>query len=154
MSNYRESQVRIEEAEAALRDGDESRARTLYREAAGLQRAFVESLPVDRVRTRSIYGLSVATLLYRAGDLDEVERLAHQLLAEPWIEAHIIRKAVVLSVPELGLEPESFEVEPEPDNRSVFIVHPHSMKWSQAQRDAIIKAARAHIPEPWEIYVQ
>lgn len=92
MSNYRESQARIDEAEAALRDGDEGRARTLYREAAGLQRAFVDSLPADRVRTRSIYGLSVATLLYRAGDLDEVERLAHQLLAEPWIEAYSAAK--------------------------------------------------------------
>jgi hypothetical protein len=87
MANYRESQVRIDEAEAALRDGDEGRARTLYREAARLQRAFVDALPADRVRTRSIYGLSVATLLYRAGDLDEAERLVHQLLAEPWIEA-------------------------------------------------------------------
>lgn len=92
MSNYRESQVRIDEAEAARRDGDEAGARKLYREAARLQRAFVDSLSPDRVRTRSIYGLSVATLLYRAGDLDEVERLAHQLLAEPWIEAHSAAK--------------------------------------------------------------
>jgi hypothetical protein len=92
MSNYRESQERIDEAEAALREGDADRARSLYREAAGLQRAFVDSLSLDRVRTRSIYGLSVATLLYRAGDLDEVERFAHQLLAEPRIEAHSAAK--------------------------------------------------------------
>jgi hypothetical protein len=92
MSNYHESQTRIDEADAALRDGEEDRARTLYREAARLQRAFIESLPPDRVRTRSIYGLSVATLLYRAGDLEDVERLAHQLLAEPWIEAHSASK--------------------------------------------------------------
>ena len=92
MSNYRESQVRIDEAEAALRDSDAERARTLYREAARLQRAFVDSLPSEQVRTRSIYGLSVATLLYRAGDLEEVRRLAHQLLAEPWIEARAAAK--------------------------------------------------------------
>jgi hypothetical protein len=96
MSNYRESQVRIDEADAALRDGDEDRARTLYREAARLQRAFVDSLPSDRVRTKSIYGLSVATLLYRAGDMEDVERLAHQLLAEPWLEADSATKLRVL----------------------------------------------------------
>jgi hypothetical protein len=96
MSNYRESQVRIDEADAALRDGNEDRARMLYREAARLQRAFVDSLPSDRVRTKSIYGLSVATLLYRAGDLEDVERLAHQLLAEPWLEAHSAAKLRVL----------------------------------------------------------
>ncbi|MEP7121847.1 MAG: hypothetical protein ABJE95_13085 [Byssovorax sp.] len=96
MSNYRESQVRIDEAEAALRDGDEDRARSLFRAAAGLQRAFVDSLPTDRVRTRSIYGLSIATLLYRAGELEEVERLAHQLLAEPWIEPRAAAKLRVL----------------------------------------------------------
>jgi hypothetical protein len=88
MSSYHESQVRIDEAEAALRDGDEARARALYREAARLQRAFIDSLPADRVRTKSIYGLSVVTLLYRAGDLADADRLAHKLLAEPWIEPH------------------------------------------------------------------
>jgi Flp pilus assembly protein TadD len=88
MSHYRESQTRIDEAEAALREGDEARARASYREAARLQRAFIDSVPEDRVRTRSIYGLSVATLLYRAGDLWDAERLAHQLLAEPRIEPH------------------------------------------------------------------
>src|SRR5580692_3221774 len=96
MSNYRESQARIDEAETALRDGDEARARALYREAARLQRAFIDSVSADRVRTRSIYGLSVATLLYRAGDLDDAERFAHQLLAEPWIEAYSASKLRVL----------------------------------------------------------
>lgn len=92
MSNYRESQERIDEAEAAVRGGDDARARTLYREAARLQRAFLDSVSADRVRTRSIYGLSVATLLFRAGDVDDAERLAHQLLAEPWIEAYSANK--------------------------------------------------------------
>src|SRR4051812_11183311 len=96
MSNYRKSQTLIDEAEAVLRDGDETRARTLYREAAALQRAFIASVPAERVRTRSIYGLSAATLLHRAGDMDEAERLAHQLLAEPWIEADAARKLRVL----------------------------------------------------------
>lgn len=96
MSSYHESQARIDEAEAALREGDAARARALYREAATLQRAFIDSVAADRVRTRSIYGLSVATLLYRAGDLDDAERLAHQLLVEPWLEARSADKLRVL----------------------------------------------------------
>jgi len=88
MSHYRESQARIDEAEAALREGDDVRARALYGEAARLQGALLDEVPADRVRTRSVYGLSVATLLHRAGDLDGAARLAQELLAEPWIEAH------------------------------------------------------------------
>jgi hypothetical protein len=86
MSHYLESQARIDEAEAALQQGDDVRARTLYREAARMQCAFIDSIPAERVRTRSIYGLSAATLLFRGGDLDAAERLAHQLLSAPWIE--------------------------------------------------------------------
>jgi hypothetical protein len=88
MSDYHDSQACIHDAETALREGDEARARVSYREAARLQRAFVDSLPAERVRTRSAYGLSVATLLYRAGDCQDAERLAHKLLAEPWIEVY------------------------------------------------------------------
>jgi hypothetical protein len=91
MSYYHDSQARIDEAEAALREGDVTRARSLYRDAARLQRTFIDSVSRDRVRTKSIYGLSAATLFHRAGDLDEAERLAHQLLAEPWIEAYSAR---------------------------------------------------------------
>lgn len=87
MSYYHDSQARIDEAEEALRAGDDARARALYREAAGLQRAFIDSVSPDRTRTRSIYGVSAATLFYRAGDLDDAEQLAHRLLAEPWVEA-------------------------------------------------------------------
>lgn len=86
--SYQASQERIVEAEAAQKAGDTARARALFREAAQLQRAFVDSLPPERVRTKSVYGLSVASLLYRAGDLDEAERLAGQLLGEAWIEPH------------------------------------------------------------------
>lgn len=86
--SYRESQERIVEAEVALKAGDTDRARVLFCEAAQLQRNFVESLPPERVRTKSVYGLSVASLLYRAGDLAEAERLASRLLGEEWIERH------------------------------------------------------------------
>ena len=86
--SYQESQMRMAEAEAALKEGDEESARALFREAARLQRAFIDALPADRVRTRSVYGLSSATLAYRAGDLDEAERLAAHLLSQPWLEPY------------------------------------------------------------------
>lgn len=84
--HYRESEQRIVEADAAARAGEHERARVLYREAAELQRAFVDAQPAERVRTKSVFGRSAATLFYEAGDLDEAERLARSLLSEPWIE--------------------------------------------------------------------
>ena len=84
--SYQESQERITSAEAASRTGALDKARVFYREAAELQRAFVNSQPPERIRTRSVYGLSTATLFFKAGDLDEAEQLAKGLLAEPWIE--------------------------------------------------------------------
>jgi hypothetical protein len=86
--SYHESQQRILEAEEALKAGDIDRARTLFHEAAGLQRTFVDSLPADRVRTKSVYGLSAATLLYKANALDEAERLAHHFLSQVWFEPY------------------------------------------------------------------
>jgi hypothetical protein len=84
--SYQESQERITTAEAAWRAGDLDKARVLYREAAELQRAFVNAQPTERIRTRSVYSLSAATLFFKAGDLDEAEQLARDLLVESWIE--------------------------------------------------------------------
>lgn len=94
--SYQESQKRIADAEAALRAGDLDKARVLYREAARLQRAFVDAQPTERIRTRSIYGLSAATLFFKAGDLDEAEQLAQKLLMEPWIEPDSANKLRLL----------------------------------------------------------
>ena len=84
--SYQESQQRITGAEAALRAGDLDKARVLYREAAELQRAFADAQPTERIRTRSIYGLSAATLFFKAGDLDKAEQLVQDLLVASWIE--------------------------------------------------------------------
>ncbi|AUX22419.1 uncharacterized protein SOCEGT47_029220 [Sorangium cellulosum] len=84
--SYEESQRRIYDAEAALREGDLHRARVLYREAAELQRAFVNAQPAERVRTKSVFGASAATLFYKAGDLDEAEQLTQTLLTQTWLE--------------------------------------------------------------------
>lgn len=104
MSLYRDSQKFIDEAEAALRAGDGPRARVAWREAARLQRAFVDALPPERVQSKSIFGLSAATLLERAGDSKEAEQLARQLLAEPWIDGDAASKLRRLLE---GIRPES-----------------------------------------------
>ena len=92
MSLYEQSQQAILEAESAQRDGDGDRAMALFEKAANLQRQYVDSLPTDRVRTRSVYGLSVATLLYKARRLDQAERTAHGFLSQSWLEPYSANK--------------------------------------------------------------
>jgi hypothetical protein len=83
--SYRDSEQRIFEAETAMKEGDVDRARALFREAAALQAVFVDAQPAERVKTKSVFGLSAAILFYQAGDLGAAESLARRLLAEPWI---------------------------------------------------------------------
>ncbi|WP_437786662.1 hypothetical protein [Sorangium sp. So ce1097] len=89
---YHESQQRIAEAEAAQRDGDLAKARTLFLQAAELQRNLIAAVPDDRVRTKSVFGLSVATLLYKADELDESERYACHVLSHSWVESYSAAK--------------------------------------------------------------
>lgn len=79
---YESSQNHIAEAEAALRQGDVAHARSAYAQAAADQERLVASIPPDRAKTRATYGLSAATLFYRANLLDEAERLVCLLLAD------------------------------------------------------------------------
>lgn len=83
--SYRDSEQRIFEAETAMREGDVERARALFRQAAELQAEFVDAQPAERVKTKSVFGVSAAVLFYQGGDLDAAESLARRLLAEPWI---------------------------------------------------------------------
>ena len=75
-------------AEELLASGDLEGSARKYLEAAGQQYEFFNSLSRDKVRTRSVYGLSTATLYYRGNDLDESARLAHSILAEKLVESH------------------------------------------------------------------
>ncbi|HJN16897.1 MAG TPA: hypothetical protein QGH10_15435, partial [Armatimonadota bacterium] len=81
MSDYDQSQDLATRADTALAAGDIATARQLHRDAGEIQARLVAALPPDRVRTRSAFGLSAASLLYRGQALDEAERLVHQLLA-------------------------------------------------------------------------
>ncbi len=47
----------------------------------------LQDLGADRPRTRTTFGLSVATLYFRAHELDRAERLACLTLADPGAEA-------------------------------------------------------------------
>ena len=85
--SYQESQNLIMEAEKLLEDGDQEGSSAKYLEAAKQQKAFVDSLAPSKVRTRSVYGLSAATLYYRGNDLDAAARLAHRVLSEAEVEA-------------------------------------------------------------------
>ena len=75
------------EAEKLLEDGDQEGSSAKYLKAAKQQKAFVDSLAPSKVRTRSVYGLSAATLYYRGNDLDAAARLAHLVLSEAEVEA-------------------------------------------------------------------
>lgn len=83
---YQRSQDLIARAEAAKGAGDETQARACYLEAARTQWKWVQGLPVERLRTRSVFGLSAATLFYRAGDKTAAEDVARQLLSDPSFE--------------------------------------------------------------------
>jgi len=88
MNPYEESQTHIVEANRLLRARDVQSARFHFRKAADLQWSFVKALPGDRVRTIAVYGLSAATLYYRAHALDEAEGIIHRLLSRESIEEH------------------------------------------------------------------
>ena len=79
MSDYNDSLDKIAQAEATAAIDNWPAARRLWREAAVLQERMVAGLPPERHYTRTTYGLSVATLYYRAGELDDAQRIAEEL---------------------------------------------------------------------------
>jgi hypothetical protein len=84
--SYEEAQDSIRRGEQYLKEGDVAAARQCFLHAAHIYEAFVTSLPTEKRRTRSMYGLDAVELLYRAGDLGEAERVAHRILGEEGIE--------------------------------------------------------------------
>jgi RNA polymerase sigma-70 factor (ECF subfamily) len=83
--------------------GDGERARRLYSEAADLERAALERMSKDKVRSIGILAVSAATLLHRAERLGEAEDLALQYLGREILPAaraglHEVLGAVPVSV--------------------------------------------------------
>lgn len=63
-----------------MREGDPATARRMYTEAADLEQKAFEKIPQDKTRTRSILGVSLASLLYKARELEAAERELYKLL--------------------------------------------------------------------------
>lgn len=70
------------EAAAALKAGRNAHAETLYRRAAEHEAHALANVPPDKPRTRGIVGVSLAALHFKAGDHDEAQRVARELLAD------------------------------------------------------------------------
>lgn len=70
-------------AALALREGRRSEAETLFLEAAGLERQALAQVPAEKVRTRGILAVSLASLYFKARDYASTERVAATFLAVP-----------------------------------------------------------------------
>ena len=112
--SYRDSEQRIFEAETAMREGDVERARALFRQAAELQAEFVDAQPAERVKTKSVFGVSAAVLFYQGGDLDAAApRAQHPARREDAhvadaVDDHVVGRAVlheILGVPRVAGQP-------------------------------------------------
>lgn len=69
-------------AELARSQGRRDLARDLYAQAADLEKAAFEQLPVDRPRSRGILAVSYAALLFKAAEYDRVEIAICRMLGE------------------------------------------------------------------------
>ena len=70
-------------AETAMRKGDISAARDLYRQAADAESEAFETLSENQDRTLGITAVSAVALRYKAHEFDSAEQSAHRYLALP-----------------------------------------------------------------------
>ena len=77
----------------ALAEGRVEEARRLFAEAATNEAAALSLLPSDRIRTRSVLSVSVASLFYKGLKLEESERIIFAYLGqgdlEPWADKEL-----------------------------------------------------------------
>lgn len=72
-------------AHQAARDGDSAAASRLFTEAARLEADALSALTTDKPRTYGITAVSAVALWYKAGRLQEAERLAHSAAANEFL---------------------------------------------------------------------
>jgi len=81
------------QAAALIATGRVQEAQRLFSEAAELEAAALRAVPLERIRTRSVLSLSVASLLYKGNKLDEAERAIFRFLAagdlDIWADAQL-----------------------------------------------------------------
>ncbi len=76
IEHHRASEKAAAQAEAALRGSDQSRARTLYAEAADAERQALAALDTSKARTLGISAVSAASLYYKAARFPDAESVA------------------------------------------------------------------------------
>jgi amino acid adenylation domain-containing protein len=81
-AHHTESERLAGDAELMLSRGQAEAARALYRRAARAEAAALAHVDAARTRTAGITAVSALSLWYKAGDLAEVWRTGHRLLAE------------------------------------------------------------------------
>jgi len=77
---HQKAQELAAEAATAVKAGRHARAVELYDRAAGFEARALARVPRDKPRTRGILGVSLAALHYKAGQYEEVMRVARKLL--------------------------------------------------------------------------
>ena len=80
---HKASEAAAIEAEQALREGNTSRAASLYAEAAEQEQRAFGVADTTKARTRGITAVSAVSLWYKAAAYERAEQLAYLVLAEP-----------------------------------------------------------------------
>jgi tetratricopeptide (TPR) repeat protein len=84
MNSVEHQQAQELAARAGLlaQDGRWAEALPLYERAAEWEKKALDQVPPDRVRTRGILGVSLASMLYKARSLERAETTIHALLSQ------------------------------------------------------------------------
>ena len=84
---HNQSEQLAEAAHEAARAGDMPRAIQLFAQAARAESDALKELGSEKPRTFGITAVSAVALLYKAGELDEAEHLAHFAAAQRFLPA-------------------------------------------------------------------
>ena len=81
LDEHQKSEVFASQAEVAAHEGNTSRARQLYAEAAAAEENALMQVELSKQRTYGITAVSAASLLFKSGQYDETLALAYRCLA-------------------------------------------------------------------------
>jgi hypothetical protein len=95
-SLHRDSENLAAAAHEALQRGDAGRAQALFAEASNAEIRAFESVGTEKPRTLGIIAVSAASLLYKAGRLNEAEQLAHRAAANRALPAFAVAELRIL----------------------------------------------------------
>jgi len=87
VEKHRLSEHLSSQAESAKRDGDKTKARSLYKAAAEAEAEALKLISSDKIRTLGITAVSSASLYFKADENDLAENLAMNCLIQPGLPA-------------------------------------------------------------------